>query len=227
MSMVEWGVIGLSAVGAYKGVKGKAPALRNTFSKAKISELFGLSRTKKTGATASASETNATKAPTRLDVIPETEMVQKAATMPGEWKGQFKVLKEGSEALTGTEFSLNVYSKQVLFKDPKTGQMFRVFQRNDIDPNYVVKSGPDAGRINSSLLKEGRAPYTSGDEQVIIHHMGQDAFGPFVEVTKTTHKSALHNQFGYGQKHPSNPVIRSKFNPVRKAYWRAYGEQFK
>ena len=47
MSMVEWGVIGLSAVGAYKGVKGKAPALRNTFSKAKISELFGLSRAKK------------------------------------------------------------------------------------------------------------------------------------------------------------------------------------
>ena len=46
MSMVEWGVIGLSAVGAYKGVKGKAPALRNTFSKAKISELFGLSRAK-------------------------------------------------------------------------------------------------------------------------------------------------------------------------------------
>ncbi len=57
--------------------------------------------------------------------------------------------------------------------------------------------------------------------------MGQDAFGPFVEVTKTSHKSALHNQFGYRQKHPTNPVIRSEFNPVRKAYWRAYGEQFK
>lgn len=57
--MVEWGMIGLSAVGAYKGVKGKAPALRNTFSKAKIAELFGLSRAKKAGATASVSETNA------------------------------------------------------------------------------------------------------------------------------------------------------------------------
>ena len=34
-------------VGAYKGVKGKVPALRSTFSKAKISELFGLSRAKK------------------------------------------------------------------------------------------------------------------------------------------------------------------------------------
>ena len=61
MSMVEWGVIGLSAVGAYKGVKGKAPALRNTFSKAKISELFGLSRAKKAGATASTSGASVTK----------------------------------------------------------------------------------------------------------------------------------------------------------------------
>ena len=59
ISMVEWGVIGLSAVGAYKGVKGKAPALRNTFSKAKISELFGLSRAKKAGVTASVSEASA------------------------------------------------------------------------------------------------------------------------------------------------------------------------
>lgn len=37
--------IGLSAVGAYKGVKGKVPALRNTFSKAKVSELFRMSKT--------------------------------------------------------------------------------------------------------------------------------------------------------------------------------------
>ena len=87
MSMVEWGVIGLSTVGVYKWAKGKIPALRNTFSKAKISELFGLSRAKKMEATTSVSEANATKAPTRLDVIPETEMVQKAAAMPGEWKG--------------------------------------------------------------------------------------------------------------------------------------------
>ncbi len=68
MSMVEWGVIGLSAVGAYKGVKGKAPALRNTFSKAKISELFGLSRAKKT-ATASASGASASKNVVALDWV--------------------------------------------------------------------------------------------------------------------------------------------------------------
>ncbi len=61
MSMVEWGVIGLSAVGAYKGVKGKVPALRNIFSKAKVSELFRLSRAEKKAATASTSGTIVTK----------------------------------------------------------------------------------------------------------------------------------------------------------------------
>lgn len=50
MSMVEWGVIGLSAVGAYKGVKGKVPALRSTFSKAKVSELFRISKGDVSGA---------------------------------------------------------------------------------------------------------------------------------------------------------------------------------
>ncbi len=50
ITMVEWGLIGLSTVGVYKWVKGKAPALRNAFSRAKISELFRLSRAKKAGA---------------------------------------------------------------------------------------------------------------------------------------------------------------------------------
>ena len=37
-------------VGAYKGVKGKAPALRDTFSKAKFAELFRLSKGDVSGA---------------------------------------------------------------------------------------------------------------------------------------------------------------------------------
>lgn len=76
-------------------------------------------------------------------------------------------------------------------------------------------------------MKSGCAPYTSAGEKVKIHHVGQDAFGPFMEVTDTTHKSFLHNQFGANKPHPTNPVIRAEFNPIRKAYWRAYAEQFK
>ena len=57
--------------------------------------------------------------------------------------------------------------------------------------------------------------------------MRQDAFGPFVEIVPSTHKSYLHNQYGSNQPHPTHPVIRSEFNPIREAYWRAYAEQFK
>jgi hypothetical protein len=76
-------------------------------------------------------------------------------------------------------------------------------------------------------MQKGQAPYTSAGEQVIVHHMGQSAFGPFVEVTKTTHKPFLHDQFGAGNPHPTAPVIRPEFDPIRHAYWKAYAESFK
>jgi hypothetical protein len=163
----------------------------------------------------------------RLSIIRESEMIQSALDLPTEWNGQFKLIREIQPAATGNEFASSIYSKEVIFKDPRTQQMFRAFQRNDIDPNYIVRAGPDAGKSNISLLQKGRAPYTPADEQVIIHHMGQSTFGPFVEVTKTTHKPLLHNQYGYGQLHPTAPVIRAEFDPIRKAYWRAYAESFK
>ncbi len=165
---------------------------------------------------------------TRIDVIHEPEMIETALSAPTEWKGQFKLVRELSQSSGNAEIS-RLYSREVLFKDPRSGQMFRVLQRNDIDPNYVIKSGTtrEIGRTNLELMLEGRAPYTNSGEKVIIHHMGQDAFGPFVEVTKRTHKPFLHNQFGYGQPHPTNPVVRTDFDPIREAYWRAYAEQFK
>ena len=167
----------------------------------------------------------ALKAPTRIDVIHEPEMIRMALAAPTEWKGQFKLVREFTQTSGNAEFS-KLYSKEVLFKDPKSGQMFRVLQRNDIDPNQIITM-KGVSETNLQKMLKGHAPYTTGGEQVKIHHMGQDACGPFVEVTDTTHKSFLHNQFGYGKKHPTNPVIRSEFNPIRAAYWRAYAEQFK
>jgi filamentous hemagglutinin len=163
----------------------------------------------------------------RFDIIKEQEMIQRALATPHEWNSQFKLVREIQPTASGHEFSSNVYSREVIFKDPKTQQMFRAFQRNDIDPGYVIRTGPDTGKSNISLLQKGRAPYTLADEQVIIHHMGQSAQGPFIEVTKTTHKPLLHNQFGYRQLHPTFPVVRSEFDPIREAYWRAYAESFK
>ena len=77
-------MIGLSTVGVYKGVKGKAPAQRNTFSKAKISELFGVSRAKKT-ATASTSEAVVTKNVREVEILNQKDVKSGvAALLPGE-----------------------------------------------------------------------------------------------------------------------------------------------
>lgn len=162
----------------------------------------------------------------RLDIIKETELVEKAACLPEEWKGQFKLINEIPQIKNGAEFASDVYCRQVLFKAPKTGQMFRVFQRNDIDPNQVI-TVKGVSETNLQKMGKGYAPYTKNGEQIKIHHMGQDSFGPFVEITDSAHKPFLHNQFGVNKPHPTNPVDRSEFNPIRKVYWRAYAERFK
>jgi hypothetical protein len=120
-----------------------------------------------------------------------------------------------------------VFHREVEFTYKKTGQKFTVTQRSDIDPNYVVKNGKYAGKTNRQLMLEGKAPYTSAGERVIIHHIGQNAKGPLVEVIKDTHNPLLHKQYGINEAHPTNPVVRSKFDPIREEYWKTYGETFK
>ena len=56
--------------------------------------------------------------------------------------------------------------------------------------------------------------------------MRQDAFGPFVEIVPSTHKSYLHNQYGSNQPYPTHLVDRSEFNPIRAAYWKARANEF-
>jgi hypothetical protein len=162
----------------------------------------------------------------RFDIIREPEMIQKALALPTEWNGQFKLIREIQPTAAGNEFASNVYCREVIFKDPRTQQMFRAFQRNDIDPNYVVKL-PGGNVTNLELMRRGLAPYTNAGEQVIIHHMEQSALGPFAEVTKRTHKPTFHNFFGPNKPHPTNPVFRPEFNPIRGNYWRARAEAFK
>jgi hypothetical protein len=106
------------------------------------------------------------------------------------------------------------------------GQKFKVTQRNDIDSNYVVKSGKHAGKTNKELMQEGYAPYTNSGKKVILHHIGQDANGPLVEVAEKTHNPLLHRQYGSRESHPTNPVVRSKFGLIRKEYWKTYGKYF-
>ncbi len=107
--------------------------------------------------------------------------------------------------------------------------MFRVLQRNDIDPNYVVRINRKTGvpGTNLDLMKQGYAPYTIDREMVNVHHIGQDARGPWAEVSGNVHRKFPHKQFGRNKSHPTNPAIRTDFDSIREAYWRAYAEQFK
>ncbi len=169
----------------------------------------------------------ALKTPTRIDVIHEPEMIRMALAAPTEWKGQFKLVREFTQTSGNAELS-KLYSKEVLFKDPKSGQMFRVLQRNDIDPNYIGKYDKSGNPLsNLELMKKGQAPYTNSGERMNVHHVGQHADGPFAEVTESTHRSFPHKQFGRNNPHPTNPVVRAEFDPIRRAYWRARADEFK
>jgi hypothetical protein len=148
---------------------------------------------------------------------------EKVAAWSNQSASSFRVIREISKDSTNS----GVFHREVEFTYRKTGQTFKVTQRRDIDPNYVVKNGQDAGLRNIELLKMGRAPYTSTDEQVILHHIGQNAKGPLVEVIKATHKPLLHKQYGTNESHPTNPVVREEFDPIRREYWKTYGEAFK
>ena len=168
----------------------------------------------------------ALKAPTRIDIIHEPEMIRMALAAPTEWKGQFKLVREFTPTSGNAELS-KLYSKEVLFKNPKSGQMFRILQRNDIDPNYVIPKGRNRGKTNLEAMLKGHAPYTTTGEMVQLHHIGQDARGCLAEVAEKTHRAFPHEQFGRNKPHPTYPVVRSEFDSIRTAYWRAYAEQFK
>ncbi len=175
--MVEWGLIGLSTVGAYKWVKGKAPALRNTFSKAKISELFGLSRAKKAGATASTSETNAS-----------VEMLEKSniGTIPDEfvsyglpwtsWNQYPKVVLDGK---TYAKIGNRLYTEHAVGRMLPSG-----LGRNasctkggtSMSPNFVEEVIRKGNKTVETTIKQGKQVeewvFTLEDCKVVTQNEG-------------------------------------------------------
>ena len=156
MSMVEWGMIGLSVFGAYKGVKGKVPALRNTFSKAKISELFGLSRAKKTATTASVSETTVTKN------VKEVEILNQKDVKSGVESWQVRKAKiKGKAQVTGTpghEFG----SMRIAVKESK---------KSDVEVIYMDKSLKDVTNEEVSSRKRPDVTVVRKDGRIITHEV--------------------------------------------------------
>ena len=91
----------------------------------------------------------------------------------------------------------------------------------------MIPKGRNRGKTNLEAMLKGHAPYTTTGEMVQLHHIGQDARGCLAEVAEKTHRAFPHEQFGRNKPHPTYPVVRSEFDSIRTAYWRAYAEQFK
>lgn len=132
-----------------------------------------------------------------------------AAVMPGA--------KGNGTRVTGASPS---FAQQRAFwsRDPVTFQGMKVYQRKDlINPSAI---DPRTGLTNLELMQKGRAPIGPDGMAVNLHHMGQNAQGPIVEITKTLHQSgssAIH--INSGTTIPSG-INRSQFGSWRQDYWK-------
>ena len=86
--------------------------------------------------------------------------------------------------------------------------------RPDIDIDYKNLKGI----TNKERIKKGRSPKTANDEEVHLHHIGQEENGPLAELTLSEHLgggnySILHNITR------ASKINRIKFRKTRKTYW--------
>jgi hypothetical protein len=99
-----------------------------------------------------------------------------------------------------------------------------VIQAKGIDWNKVRTNpnGPKdfVGKTNLEAAKAGYAPELVDGKVMNLHHLGQKATGPLVELPPSLHTSDLRTKFGYKSKNPKLPVDRSKFDLERPKYWK-------
>ena len=96
----------------------------------------------------------------------------------------------------------------------------RVYQRNDIDFNYVDR---DTGQTNLQRMLKGNAPYGLDGKPLELHHILQKEVGPMVEIHETTHqeyKRILHGLRGSGDSFRNNKELESQYRNFRRAYWK-------
>ena len=120
------------------------------------------------------------------------------------------------------------FPTQVQWTSPSgTKQTYKVYQRKDIDWS-MVRSNPDGpkkfiGKTNKEAALSGLRPELPNGDLVSIHHVGQNAKGPLVEISSKTHSrshKALHSQFGTNMKHPEFPVQHdNKWKSDVRNYW--------
>ncbi|APM41165.1 hypothetical protein BS101_02520 [Clostridium kluyveri] len=99
----------------------------------------------------------------------------------------------------------------------------RVYQRTDIDWDYI-SSHPDAlGRSNRELAKQGNAPFHTDDARIELHHLTQTEPGGMVEIPGSLHDdytNTLHGLVEDGGSFRNNPVLDKQYNNFNSKYWR-------
>jgi hypothetical protein len=83
----------------------------------------------------------------------------------------------------------------------------------------------EANKIDRKLLKapkkHGNAPTFKKDgTSVEIHHDGQKAEGPFIEMHKNDHRGKGNDAVNHPDKNKPSQIDRKEFNKARKEYWK-------
>ncbi len=102
----------------------------------------------------------------------------------------------------------------------------RVYQRNDIDFNYVDK---DTGENNLQRMLRGYAPIGKDGKPIELHHVIQKEAGSVVEIHETTHKAykrILHGLRGNGESFRNDKILDKQFKNFKKLYWKWRAKEY-
>ncbi|MGQ3380777.1 HNH/ENDO VII family nuclease [Priestia endophytica] len=103
----------------------------------------------------------------------------------------------------------------------------RVYQRVDIDWDYVPETKKARGMSNRELIAKRKPPYVidkNGVEaKVELHHLIQKEAGDMVEIIATTHdeyKKILHGLIENGNSFRNDEVLKKQYDNFRNNYWK-------
>lgn len=129
-----------------------------------------------------------------------------------------------SESASNKIFTSTEYKGTVKVNNEVRDVSRKVYQRNDIDINFVDENG----LTNLERMQAGKAPYGPDGKKIQLHHVLQEEPGPMAEVTETTHQNyykTLHGLKGKGESFRNDPVLEKQYNNFRRQYWKWRAEQ--
>ena len=146
--------------------------------------------------------------------------------MGGGRHGGFKNTVGARDATNNSLFQRIYFEGTVKVGDTERDVSRRVYQRSDIDFNYIYTK---TGKSNLELMLEGKAPIGNDGKPVQLHHILQKEIGPMVEVREMTHqeyKRILHGLVENGDSFRNDTTLNKQYNNFRKKYWRWRAEEY-